>query len=82
MHQADCMRYGDQFDELDRATDLVRDEFPRAIHEVVDSLSMEENRLIEKHNRSQNCFSNSYGDGQVLNDSTFAQVTSRSGQGN
>ena len=63
MQQADCMRYGDRFDELDRATDLGRDEFPRTVHKAVDLLSMADNRLIEQHNLCQNGFSNGYGDG-------------------
>ena len=82
IQQAYHMRYGDQFDELDRVTDLGQDEFSRTVHEALDLLSMVENRLIEEHNRSQNCFSNGYVAGRGLKGSTFTQVRSRSVRGN
>ena len=81
MQQADRMRYGDRYDELDRATDLGRDEFPTTVYEAVDILTMEENRLIEQHNRTQTRF-NSGGGGRGTNGASFAQITGGSGRGN
>ena len=76
------MRYGNRYDELDRATDIGRDEFPKTFHEAVDFLSMEGNRLIEQQNRSQNWFNNGGINGCGTNGVVFAQARAGPGGGN
>ena len=36
MKQADCMRYGERYDDMDRAIDLGRDDFTRTFNGAVD----------------------------------------------
>ena len=50
---ADRMRFGDRYNELDAATDVGRDEFPRTYHEAVDLMSMTDQRHIDNLNRNQ-----------------------------
>ena len=73
MQQCDRARFGDRYDELDRVSDLGRDEFPQADNHAFDVLAMEENRLIDKHTRTKNKF-NSDNNSKIINGAIFSQV--------
>ena len=53
MQQADRIRYGRRYGELDRSMDLGRDEFPVNITGAFDILTLEEHRVLEQSNRQQ-----------------------------
>ena len=73
MQQSDRARFGKRYEELDRASDLGRDEFLRADNHAFDVLAMEENRLIDKHTRTKNKF-NSDNNSKIINGAIFSQV--------
>ena len=51
MQNADKARYGRKYDEIDEASELGRDEFPKTLTQAFDILVMQEHRVIERHNR-------------------------------
>eukprot|EP00957_Ditylum_brightwellii_P056879 4312128-Ditylum_brightwellii.AAC.1 len=58
LQNADKARYGKKYDEIDKASELVRDEFPITLTAAFNVLVMKEHWVIEAHQQS-----NRYHDG-------------------
>ena len=73
MQQCDKVRFGEGYDELDRAADLGRDEFPQSENHAFDVINMEENRLIDRHTKYKDKLY-SEGTSKIANGAIFSQV--------
>ena len=73
MQNADKARYGRKYDEIDEASELGQDEFPKTLTQPFDILVMQEHRVIERHQRVKQ-FDNRRG-------VTFVQGGGRSANG-
>ena len=53
LQQADRIRYGRRYTELDRNVDVGRDDFPTTVTSAFNILTLEERRVLEQNNRQQ-----------------------------